>query len=198
MLSPSTSTAQINLSFDVNRSNYIIPTSDDRYLFPLSFISTGFPDLAVSQQTQTSHHCDERNPLIKTWTLVSVWRDSLPKAGDNCKHTVKHHTVYKGLKSLFSVLKHPPNNHSPLKWTVPWIHMTCVSVWECVYLCVPLAIYIEPCGDRPGVLLNRLCIEAARLLAPFSLLLQWTEATGVQNGFRSLWTAHWWKLRNLK
>ena len=49
----------------------------------------------------------------------------------------------------------------------------CVCVWigitecVCVYARVPLAIYIEPCGPRRGVLQDRLCIGCWAVCSPF-------------------------------
>lgn len=71
---------------------------------------------------------------------------STASRGDNYKHTFKHRTVHKGLTCSFHRLKYFLIVHSPVEWTVPWIHMTCVracvrvrvtgSVFVCARACV--------------------------------------------------------------
>lgn len=80
----------------------------------------------------------------------------------NHKHTPEHHTEHKGLTRRVCELSCPPIIHSPLEWTVLWIHVTCICVCEwvtesvCVCLCAsPSAIYIEPRGLRRRVLQDR-------------------------------------------
>lgn len=58
-----------------------------------------------------------------------------PEPNCHCRRDVntnKRPAAHEGLTGSFHQLQHPPITNSPLRWTVPRIHMTCVNMCTCV------------------------------------------------------------------
>lgn len=78
---------------------------------------------------------NQAGPHLNSWYYFKLYFVIVSRHDIN---TNKRHTAHKGLTGRFHQLQfqHPPIINSPLRWTVPWIHMTCVNMCTCVLLAV--------------------------------------------------------------